>query len=119
MWQYRQSNGDLSRDGRSIGAGYSGRGVGKFNPTMEGERDVGPIPRGMYRIGAQFDHPTKGPVTMGLNPVGHTALGRSAFLIHGDSREHPGDASQGCIVLGRALRQVVADTGDTQLEVVR
>jgi Protein of unknown function (DUF2778) len=119
MWQYRQSTGDLSRDGRSVGGGYSGHGVGKDNPTMEGERNVGPIPRGMYRIGVQFHHPTKGPVTMGLNPVGHTALGRSAFLIHGDSIQHPGEASEGCIVLSRALRQAVADSGDTELEVVR
>jgi hypothetical protein len=119
MWQYRQSNGDLSRDGRSVGSGYSGNGVGRENPAMEGVRNVGPIPRGIYRIGAQFDHPTKGPVTMGLTPVGHTALGRTAFLIHGDSREHPGEASEGCIVLGRTLRQAVADSGDTQIEVVR
>jgi Protein of unknown function (DUF2778) len=119
MWQYRQSNGDSSRDGHSIGAGYSGRGAGKFNPAMEGERNVGPIPRGMYRIGGQFDHPTKGSVTMGLTPVGHAALGRTEFLIHGDSREHPGEASEGCIVLGRVLRQVVADSGDIELEVVR
>jgi Protein of unknown function (DUF2778) len=119
MWQYRQSNGDLSRDGRSIGAGYSGHGAGKNNPTMEGVRNVGPIPSGMYRISGQFHHPSKGAVTMGLAPIGHTAFGRSAFLIHGDSIKHPGEASEGCIILGRALRQAVADSGDRELEVVR
>jgi hypothetical protein len=86
---------------------------------LEGAQTVGPIPRGRYRIGPQYAHPSKGPVTMALSPVGHTAQGRTHFLIHGDSIRHPGAASEGCIVLDRAARQAIAASGDTDLEVVQ
>ena len=56
---------------------------------------------------------------MTLTPVGHTANGRTNFLIHGDSTNHPGDASEGCIVLSRTIRQAIAVSGDTDLEVVQ
>jgi Protein of unknown function (DUF2778) len=119
-WQYSQSTGRLTHDGRDVGGGYSGHGDdGQNNPTMEAVRNVGPIPRGSYRIGPQHSHPSKGPVVMGLAPVGHTAHGRTGFLIHGDSVRAPGTASEGCIVLRRNIRQMIADSGDAVLEVVR
>jgi hypothetical protein len=43
----------------------------------------------------------------------------STSLIHGDSINHPGDASEGCVVLSRAVRQTIAASGDTDLEVVQ
>ena len=55
---------------------------------------------------------------MSLTPVGHLAHGRSAFLIHGDSTKHPGDASEGCIIFGPHIRQRIATSGDTVLNVV-
>jgi hypothetical protein len=56
---------------------------------------------------------------MALTPVGHTAHGRTRFLIHGDSIRHPGNASEGCIVLDRAARQAIATSGDNDIEVVQ
>jgi hypothetical protein len=36
---------------------------------------------------------------------------RSGFLIHGDSFSHPGDASDGCIILSRPEREAIVRTG--------
>lgn len=118
-WEYSQSTGQLSRDGQPIGIGYSGRGTGRNNPALERMRNLGPIPQGRYRIGTQYTHPTKGPITMTLTPVAHTAHGRTHFLIHGDSTRHPGDASEGCIVLNRHVRQTIAASGDTEIRIVQ
>lgn len=118
-WQYNQRTGRLTRNGREIGVGYSGRANGLNNPALESIGSTGPIPRGRYRIGTQRLHPTKGPVTMSLTPADHSALGRTNFLMHGDSVRHPGNASEGCIVLNRTVRQAVAASGDTELEVVQ
>ena len=118
-WQYSQSTGQLTRNGQIVGTGYSGLRTGRNNSSMESVRDIGPIPQGRYRIGSQYSHPQKGNTTMALTAVGHTARGRTHFLIHGDSSSHPGAASQGCIVLNHAVRQSIAASGDTELEVVR
>ncbi len=53
---------------------------------------------------------------MNLDPVGHDALGRTDFRIHGDNVNH--DASHGCIILGPLIRRAIADSADKVLEVV-
>jgi hypothetical protein len=118
-WQYNQSTGRLQRNGLNLGTGYSGRGAGRNNPVMENIQNIGPIPRGRYRIGPQYIHPTNGPVTMALTPIGHNAYGRTYFLIHGDSISNPGNASEGCIVLNRPTRETIAASGDNDIEVVQ
>lgn len=128
MFVYEQSSGKFSQDGVYLVTGYSGwddgdnipePGEGKNNPDAQAVKNVGPIPVGQYNIGPVYDHPTKGPVVMRLTPkVGTEAFGRSAFLIHGDSVHAPGTASHGCIILPRKIRERVAASGDTDLEVV-
>lgn len=118
-WRYSQRTGELTRNGQEAGVGYSGRGNGRNNPLMENAQNIGPIPRGRYRIGTAYIHRTKGPVTMSLTPLGHTAHGRTHFLIHGDSVAHPGNASEGCIVLSRPVREAIANSGDREIEVVQ
>jgi Protein of unknown function (DUF2778) len=117
-WRYSQTTGQLTLNGHPVAVGYSGKGPGRNNPQLEQARNVGPIPRGHYRIGPAHAHAAKGPVTMNLTPVGHLAHHRTAFLIHGDSRSHPGDASEGCIILTPAIRRRIAASGDYVLEVV-
>ena len=56
---------------------------------------------------------------MRLTPVDHRALGRTDFLIHSDSIKNPGNASKGCIVLKFKYRKLIAESGDTVLNVVR
>ncbi len=120
-WTYQQSTGNLSFDGQLVGSGYSGAGTslaaGRNNPDLENVPNIGPIPRGLWLIGPSFSHPTKGPVCMNLSPVGHNALGRSGFMIHGNNTTN--DASEGCIILGPGLREQIANSIDRLLRVVR
>jgi hypothetical protein len=51
------------------------------------------------------------------SPPGTQVFGRTDFLIHGDSRAHPGEASAGCIILPPDVRRRIAASGDTTLEV--
>ena len=119
MWIYDQATGALSRNDSPVATGYSGFGDGKNNPAMENVPDKGPLPRGVYIIGPPHDTPTHGPHVMALTPVdGANTFGRSGFLIHGDSIEHPGTASHGCIILPRPIRDQIAGSGDHQIQVV-
>src|ERR1700674_1773199 len=120
MWTYKISTGVLSKDGIRVGQGYSGFGPGKNDPATESIPDVGPIPCGLWNIGgAPFDSPTHGPYVLRLDPQkGTETFGRSGFLMHGDSLEHPGQASKGCIVLPKEVRSAVWQSGDYQLTVV-
>ena len=115
-WTYRQSSGALSLDGELIATGYSGTGAGRNNPAEQAVRDVGPIPRGRYRIGPEFEAPVQGPCSMRLSAEGHDALGRNGFMIHGDNAAH--DASTGCIVLPPEARERIAASEDRDLEVI-
>lgn len=115
-WEYAQATGELRRDGKKVATGYSGRGVGRNSPGMEKTANVGPIPRGKYTISAPFRSLKTGPVVMNLTPVGHLAHGRSAFQIHGNNRDN--DASHGCIILGRPVREQIAKSKDNTLIVV-
>lgn len=115
-WIYCQSTGELLRDGSIIATGYSGFGAGRNNPSQEAVRNVGPIPRGRYRIGPEFDAPVQGPCCMCLAPDGHDALGRDGFMIHGDNAAH--NASTGCIILPEEARRGIAASLDRELEVI-
>ncbi|MFL5142091.1 MAG: tlde1 domain-containing protein [Microvirga sp.] len=102
-----------------MATGYSGSSAhgGKNNPQAQCEADIGPIPRGVYKIGKPRKGPT--PFSLPLTPDPSNAMcGRSAFLIHGDSIAAPGTASHGCIILARPDRERIAESGVKQLVVV-
>lgn len=119
-WTYSQSTGQLRHNGTVVGTGYSGAGLtaatGRNNASMQGTPNQGPIPAGQWNIGGAYNHANKGPTSMNLAPVGHNALGRTAFMIHGNNVQN--NASQGCIILGPAFRQAIAASGDHLLTVV-
>lgn len=125
MWTWDQSAGTLHRDGVFVSRGYSGKGRGKNNPALQGQRGIGPIPRGHWRMMGVYDSQNVGPFTITLWRVGDGNLddfdattGRSAFRVHGDSIRAPGTASKGCIILPRAIRQMMWRSGDRELEVI-
>lgn len=120
MWTFVQSTGALLLNGAHFTFGYSGCGDGKNNPALQGVRQVGPIPCGRWKIvGQPFDSPANGPFCLRLAPNhGTDTLGRSGFLIHGDSLSDPGNASRGCIILPRAIRKAIWASGDVDLLVV-
>ena len=118
MWTYQQSTGQLRQNGRIVATGYSGTGMGRNNPGAQKLRNVGPIPRGRYTIGRAHNTASHGPHVMDVTPNGPIVPGRDgAFLIHGDNLRH--DASTGCVILPRSVRDQISHSGDNQLEVVR
>jgi len=120
MWIYQQSTGQLSRDGVLVATGYAGLPPdGKNNPAAQAQRGVGPIPQGMWEIGPAANYKNLGPCAMALIPAAGTqTFGRSGFFLHGDSRAHPGAASEGCIVMPNDTRAAVASSIDRDLQVI-
>jgi hypothetical protein len=125
MLTYSQSTGRWERSGVLIGVGYAGAGAGKNNPELEGVRDVGPIPRGIYSFGEPQDTEEHGKFAMRLHPDDATRQriieldrGPDTFWLHGDSIEHPGLASKGCPVASRPTRVRVWESKE-RVEVIR
>ena len=119
-WTYTQSTGVLlDANENQIATGYSGSPEGKNDPTKQNIHDVGPIPRGSYTIGEPFSSSLHGPFCMPLEPdPANDMFGRDGFLMHGDSMEHPGCASEGCIIMQRPIREQVWASTDHILQVV-
>ena len=120
-WTYEQSLGRMmSQSGVVIANGYSGAGDGKNNPTEEYVKNIGPIPAGSYTVGPPIDSPIHGPFALPLLPdLDNDMYGRSGFMMHGDSLQHPGNASEGCIIMPRFAREQVWNGGDHRIVVVK
>lgn len=139
MWTFRQRSG-LVEDftGRPHGASYAGHGEGRNNPIMQdihaGCRwrngawvsvdgltpgEWGPLPVGLYEMQPPVDTPKHGPFVLWLTPHKlNEMFGRSGFGWHGDSIEHPGLASEGCICSPRPLRELAWNSGDRTIQVL-
>jgi hypothetical protein len=119
MWTYSQSSGDMKRaNGETLACGYSGCGPHKNVSASDAIVNQGPIPKGRYMITAPRTTIAHGGYVLGLIPdVENTMHGRSGFLIHGDAIQHPGEASNGCIILPRSARLMIWASGDRLLEV--
>jgi hypothetical protein len=119
-WTYSQRTGELQQDSKHVATGYSGAGSGKNNPKMENVPNVGPIPQGDWTIvGPPVNTAEHGPYVLILKPSADTpTFGRDGFLLHGDSKESPGCASHGCVIMPRPVREQVWKSGDRDLEVV-
>ncbi|MEX0495226.1 tlde1 domain-containing protein [Raoultella terrigena] len=99
-------------------ANYSGRPGFKNDSANECIKGKGPIPRGTYTIGDPFYHRKTKAWTMRLTPyIENQMCGRDGFMIHGDSSAHPGEASDGCIILKLPYRKIVAASSDKTLVV--
>src|SRR5215813_11458970 len=102
MYRYRQSTGEFTRsDGTFRLAGYAGHGPGVNNPLMQDQHDIGPLPRGRYKMTALIDSPHTGLATIILDPdPANQMFGRSGFRIHGDNAAANHTASNGSIIAG-------------------
>jgi hypothetical protein len=118
-WKYDQGSGNLTHDGEMIAKGYSGIDPHKNVPADQNLPFLGPLPQGTYTIGqpiANGGH--MGPYVLPLTPSPvNNMFGRSGFFIHGDSIAAPGTASNGCIVLNREWRTLIAQSNDSLLVV--
>lgn len=119
MWQYIQVSGELKQDGEHAAWAYSGHGIGKNNPASQSVHNVGPIPCGLYEIGEPINTSAHGPYCLPLTPRPDNMMwGRAGFLIHGDSIQEPGTASEGCIIASKLTRIRIWESGDRLLQVV-
>lgn len=121
MFTFESSTGRLlDAASKVVVVGYSGYHEGKNNPAMQNVHNVGPIPEGIWDIvGEPFDSDMHGPYCLRLQPEGLTeTYGRDGFLCHGDSNEHPGEASRGCIILPRWARVQIWAAADRKFKVV-
>lgn len=132
MWEFTQDKGEIfDPTGKLLVIGYSGAWDGSLpvggpndhrnKPADQELHALGPIPVGVYTIGASFDDVGgKGPLAMHLTPHPDNVMyGRSEFLIHGDlSPPKSGQASEGCIILDHIARQAISDSDDRILVVL-
>ncbi len=99
---------------------YSGHGNGLNNPSMQDVEGVGPLPSGLYTIGAPrvpIDH--LGPLAMPLTPSASTVMfGREGFFLHGDNAAGNHSASDGCVIVPHWARAAVNMDSDRTLVVV-
>lgn len=118
-WTYHQNSRKLFHDNIEIAEGYSGKGEEKNNHDKQNVAFRGPIPVGKYTLqGAPFKHHKTGAYTIRLRPdISNEMFGRSNFMLHGDSGKHPGEASEGCIVLPLNIRKKIWQSGDHEIEV--
>lgn len=141
MWSYKQATGQIQDfKGFRFGCSYAGHGEGKNNPVLQYVRggcrwdadkklwvpvdgltsdDFGPLPCGIYTMQEPVDTEKHGPFVLWLTPgIGNEMFGRSEFGIHGDSIEHPGLASEGCICSPRTIREVMWRSNDHNIQVL-
>ncbi|WP_241608550.1 tlde1 domain-containing protein [Rosenbergiella epipactidis] len=117
-WIYQQSTGRLHHNQQFIEQGYSGFPPHVNRADSQHIPNSGPIPIGDYRIGKVTT--SRGPLTLVLHPAPNTIMfGRHSFRIHGDSLTKPGYASQGCIILSARTRQLIANSADRLLRVIK
>lgn len=108
---YSQSTGCVTDDnGMNIAIGWAGHGEAKNNPAMQGEQNLGPLPRGVYKVLPWEErHPGLGPMVARILQVSGETYGRSGFFIHGPSLDKAkyGQESKGCIVVPRSDREKI------------
>jgi hypothetical protein len=117
-WTYSQLTGQLcDPKGACVAVGYSGSEPYKNRPKAEHRQDEGPIPTGSYAIGEPRDDDQMGPFVLPLEPAPDNEMhDRFGFYFHGDTTP-PGDASSGCIIVPRNIRDMI-DASDCKTLIV-
>lgn len=122
---YKQSTGEVFNSaGKLLGVGHAGNGLGLNNPAMQFVHNVGPLPRGHYKLAPWVMEPRPapldklGPITAELIPQpdedGSLAWlqGRGGFYFHGPV------FSEGCPVQEHDVRLAMSKNGDMDLIVI-
>lgn len=118
MWKYEQSTGKLTHNALYVITGYSGNGIYKNNPRYQNLMNQGPIPVGDYTIEEPRNDNITGAYSLPLIPsTFNDMFHRGSFLIHGENMFSPGNASHGCIILPRTIREQIWESNDHQLQV--
>ena len=126
-WYYDQRTGYLwwdnpkteAFDPKLVSKGFAGKqGNGRNNPDLEFASNVGPIPKGRYKIGKRRSKKSSGRKldNLPLTPDSNNDMnGRDSFLIHpGNPAKDP---SEGCICMTKDVMDKIERSGDTDLVV--
>lgn len=123
-WTFAIKAGELlDSTGKHVAFGYAGGNEGKNpegvnNPLMVSVKDVGPLPPGFYTFGEPVEHSRLGPFAIPLLPdTTNNMMGRGDFYCHGDTTPS-GSASEGCVIMPRAIRNELWASTDHRLQVV-
>jgi Protein of unknown function (DUF2778) len=121
MWKFEQSTGILLTPSNEFAAkGYAGGNCGKNpeginNPAMQNVKSIGPLPCGLYSFGEPVLQSHLGPFAIPLIPdPSNEMFGRGSFYVHGDTTPS-GNASEGCVIMPRAIRNAMWASDDHQL----
>ena len=127
---WSQSKGQMTDDdGHAIATGWAGNNKNpKWNPrktpgknctAYEDMHNIGPLPRGLYKVGQWGPHPELGELSATLTQIDGETFGRDSFYIHGPDKdpEFYGEESRGCIVLPHDQRLKVAALNPTMVKV--
>jgi hypothetical protein len=119
-WTYVIATGTLLDPDMAVaGSGYSGQPPHVNDTAAVDLKNEGPLPPGWYTMGQPVEGTHLGPLSLPLEPDAENEMhGRGGFYCHGDSIDHPGYASDGCIILPRSVRDVLAASSDRRLRVV-
>ena len=121
-WVFEQLTGKfIDPEGGLQAKGYSGQPPHRNDPDSEHLHNQGPIPNGKWQAVELIPESDKhGTFVVRLEPYPETqTFGRAGFLMHGDSVQFPGYASEGCIILPRDIRELFWNSLDHDLQVVR
>ncbi len=127
MYRYKQTTGELfDANGSLMATGYAGGNCGKNpegknNPAMQNAEKIGPLPEGVYAFGQPILQSHLGPFAIPLPLVpdaSNVMFGRKDFFCHGDTTPS-GNASQGCIIMPRLIRDKLWTSSDHAVEVVQ
>jgi len=103
---YEQSTGNFYISGVFLERGFAGvKGEHQNNPASQCMKNIGPLPRGRYRMEKAIKSKYKKAIQ--LTPFPETDMCqpvRDQFFIHGDNRKFPRTGSTGCIVLSITAR---------------
>lgn len=117
---FSQSTGIITQEDGAVvvpaGLAWAGHDVpggvqGRNNPKAQDVVGVGPLPQGLYRVGAWGDaqsvhgYPAHlGPHIASLTQIDGQTFGRSGFFIHGPGGADPRQSSKGCIEIEHDYR---------------
>ena len=124
-WKFEIKTGRLfdPYTGKVLWQGYAGGNcgkdpIGKNNPDYIKVKSVGPLCPGVYTFGTPVAQSHLGPFAIPLTPdPSNEMYGRSDFYCHGDTTPS-GNASEGCIILPRWVRDQMWASKIHTLEVV-
>ena len=124
MWCFESRTGKwFDPTGALVVKGYAGGNCGKNkeginNPDKQNVEKIGPLPEGMYSLGQLILESHLGAYAIQLIPdADNQMFGRKDFFCHGDTTPS-GNASEGCLILPRAIREALWKSTDRRVKVI-